>query len=105
MGACPYTWFKTLVKSDSAVRADKKHATELRVTVSRNGETTVDVTLPAKSARWLLEVIPEEVIKKIRAEGIPIDAIQENLAQASELTIQPIFTLSDSVRLVKVWLE
>ncbi len=102
MSKCPYTWFKSLIGKSSG---SANEAAELRVTVAKKGETIVDVSLPARSARWLLEVIPDEVIAKIRAEGILIDTIQADLAANPSLVPQAIFTLDEPERKVKVWLE
>ena len=102
MAKCPYTWVKSLFSRPSG---DPNVASELRVTVTKGGETTVDVSLPAKSARWLIDVIPVEVINKIRSEGIPIDSIQDDLAKNPQLMPQDIFLLEESFRRVRVWLE
>lgn len=101
MSKCPYTWFKSIFSTKSV----NGEATELRVSVSRNGETTIDVSLPAKSARWLIKTIPDDVVDKIRNEGIPIDAIQTDLANSEKLVPQKIFTLVEPDRTVSVWLE
>ncbi len=99
---CPYTWFRGLFPQPTGT-ADE--AAQLRVTVLRNQEVTVDVALPARSARWLIELIPDDVMKKIRAEGIPIDDIQGELAQRLVLNPRKIFTLIETHRTVAVWLE
>ncbi len=77
----------------------------MRVTVTRGQDTTVDVALPARSARWLIDLIPEDVMTKIRAEGIPIDEIQGDLSLSAVLTPRQIFKLSEPQRVVQVWLE
>ena len=102
MSKCPYTWFKSLLGKPTANHGE---ASELRVKVSKKGITTVNITLPAKSARWLIDVIPEDVVVKIRTEGIPIDAIQNDLAKNEALISQPLFTLEEPERTVQVWLE
>ena len=102
MSKCPYTWFKSLIGKPTSKEGE---ATELRVTVSKMGKTTVDVALPAKSARWLIDVIPNDVVEKIRSEGIPIDLIQADLANSTKLISQALFTLDEPSRVVKVWLE
>lgn len=102
MSACPYTWVKSFF---SLKRNKSTEASNLRVTVSRNQEITVDVSLPARSARWLIELIPSDVVCKIRAEGIPLDDIQSDLAASKELVPQKIFTLTEPNREVTVWLE
>lgn len=102
MNKCPYTWVKSFFSGSKPVEGV---ASQLRVTVTRDRVTTVDVTLPAGSARWLIDLIPEDVITKIKAEGIPIVAIQEDLAQSKELVPQKIFVLDEPERSVAVWLE
>ena len=103
---CPYTWVKNVVGSVLPGRSgDSELAKNLRVTVTREAVRTVDVYLPADSARWLIELIPENVLTKIRAEGIPIERIQDDLAARAQLTPQPIFSLSEAHRSVDVWLE
>lgn len=102
MSACPYTWFKSLFPTRKNTSGE---ANELRVTVERGGVITVDVALPAKSARWLMELIPSDVIEKIRAEKIPIDEMQQDLARTEKLIPQDIFLLKETERSVRVWLE
>lgn len=102
MGACPYTWVRSFFTSKNR---NKTEASELRVTVSRNSEVTVDVALPARSARWLIELIPNDVVVKILAEGIPLEEIQKDLAERDILNPQSIFTLQEPHREVRVWLE
>ncbi len=63
------------------------------------------VSLPSKSARWLIELIPADVVARIREEEIPLDAITAELNQTDVLYPRPIFTLTDSHRQVNVWLE
>ena len=102
VAGCPYTWFRNLIGKPDANGAE---AIYLRVSVTKNKETQVDVALPARSARWLIELIPGEVIDKIREEGIPIDDIQEDLAKRAFLTPEKIFVLNETDRTVDVWLE
>ncbi len=114
MSKCPYTWFRSVFKkSDLSAHENNrggdqetdKEASELRVRVSRQGNTTVDIALPARSARWLISVIPDDVVAKIRLEGIPIDSIQSDLASSARLLVQPLFSLEETDRQVQVWLE
>ena len=102
MSGCPYTWFRSLIGFKTS---SSEHAQALRVTVKRAETTTVDVTLPAKSAGWLIDLIPDDVVQKIRAEGIPLDDIQADLASREKLIPQRIFELSEPERVVWVWLE
>ncbi len=114
MSKCPYTWVKSIFSSSDTVKnstlpasgaTDARVASNLRVEVQKQGQVAVDVTLPAKSARWLISVIPSEVLDKIRDEKIPIDLIQEDLAASETLYAQSLFSLQDAERKVTVWLE
>jgi len=75
------------------------------VRVMRDGEQRVMVSLPSKSARWLIELIPADVVAKIREEEIPLDAITEELNQTDVLYPRAIFSLTEAHRQVDVWLE
>jgi hypothetical protein len=103
MSKCPYTWFVGLF--GKTPNSSAKEASHLRVTVDKERVRVVDVALPAGSARWLIDLIPSDVMSKIREEGIPIDEIQTELASRSELNPQKIFTLQEPNRIVDVWLE
>lgn len=103
MAKCPYTWFVGLFGKSPAEKG--KVANHLRVTVDKDQVRVVDVALPAGSARWLIDLIPSDVMGKIRSEGVPIDEIQAELANRAELNPQKIFTLQESHRTVDVWLE
>jgi hypothetical protein len=102
MTGCPYTWFKSLLPLKSS---KSEYASLLRVTVKKDQIVCVDVSLPAKSAGWLIDLIPEDVVEKIRSEGIPIDQIQANLGATKNLLPQRIFELIEPQRIVNVWLE
>lgn len=106
MSKCPYTWARGLfgARAQSGARPDGP-ARNLMVLVVRDGEERVRVALPSRSARWLIELIPKDVVAKIRAENIPLDAIAAELNQQSELLPREIFSLSEPDRQVTVWLE
>lgn len=103
MAGCPYTWVRGLFGAKAA--APGEPAKNLMVRVLRDGEERVSVALPAKSARWLIELMPDEVVEKVRAEEIPLDEIMLDLQQQDELHPRPIFTLDEPNRKVEVWLE
>jgi len=103
MSGCPYTWIKNTLNIFPKTKT--LEASELRVTVKRGGDLKVDVSLPAGSARWLIDLIPEDVLKKIYAENIPIHLIQDSLKNKDKLLPQSIFKVQDEEREVKVWLE
>lgn len=102
MSRCPYTWVRNFL---GVARPNATEATQLRVTVRRGDDETVNVALPARSARWLVDLIPADVVDKIRAEQIPLEAIQDELAQAETLVPHRIFELVEPHRAVTVWLE
>jgi hypothetical protein len=102
VSGCPYTWVKNFL---GGAKAGGPEATQLRVTVRRGDDETVNVALPARSARWLMDLIPKDVVEKIRSEQIPIEDIQHELARVEMLVPQPIFTLVEPHRSVAVWLE
>jgi len=100
---CPYTWFRTVFSGKS--NPDRTTAENLRVRVVRNGEETLSVALPAESARWLMDLIPKEVIQRIEEEKIPLDEMVKHLESCETLIPQSIFSLKESTREVEVWLE
>ena len=102
MSKCPYTWLRSVFSGSHKTGSE---ASQLRVQVSRDQQTVVDVSLPAQSARWLMELIPDDVLAKIKEEQIPIQDIQNFLAEAAKLIPCSIFTLEEPARQVKVWLE
>ncbi len=106
MSKCPYTWVRNFFGAGSRSAADpSKPAKHLMVRVVRDGEERVRVALPARSAKWLIELIPADVVAKIRAEDIPLDAMMHDLNQADELFPHPIFSLNEEHRQIEVWLE
>jgi hypothetical protein len=106
MAKCPYTWVRGLFRGGSKDNVDpSKPAENLMVRVVRDGEERMLVALPAKSARWLIELIPGDVVEKIRAEDIPLDDISRDLTESPVLHRGEIFTLDEERRQVKVWLE
>lgn len=104
MARCPYTWVRSFFSSNSATPPGAP-AQHLRVRVVRDGEERVLVTLPARSARWLMEVIPGDVQDRIRAEEIPLDDMMAELHREEVHYPRRIFTLSESHRQIDVWLE
>lgn len=107
MSKCPYTWVMSLFKSPryNLLESRSESARHLRVTVDKDGERTVDVCLPAQSAGWMIELIPTDVLNKIREEQIPIDEMQTHLKSEKNLLPQFIFELKENARHVVVWLE
>lgn len=104
MAGCPYTWVRGLFGASSAPAAGEP-AKNLKVRVVREGEERVMVSLPSRSARWLIELIPADVVARIREEAIPLDAITADLERQAVLYPRQIFTLAEPSRTVEVWLE
>ncbi len=103
---CPYTWFRNIFSSRSNSNPDlDRPANNLHVRVIKDGEEKVWVALPARSARWLIDLIPEDVIQKIYEEKIPLDAMLEDLKTMDVLRPQKIFNLTEENRQVDIWLD
>ena len=104
MKSCPFSFI--LRSSDRTSSGDPEApASNLRVLVKKCGKKIVDVWLPAHSARWLMDLIPEEVLEKIHQEQIPIVEIQKELEKQKILMAREIFKLNEEHRSVHVWLE
>ncbi len=82
-------------------------ASHLRISISKMGKTTVDLSFPAHCARWIMEMIPDDLLVKIRRKGIPLDAIQDRLFNMPVLSPCDLFHLEDieEEKKIKVWLE
>lgn len=102
MSRCPYTWVRNFLGRSAEATGEAQH---LRVRVMHRAEERVDVSLPARSARWLVDLIPADVVARIRDEQIPLDEIQAELAGQDRLVPRQIFELDDGERSVMVWLE
>ena len=106
MSKCPYTWVRGFFSGSGRTASNPDEpARNLMVLVVRDGEERVRVALPSRSARWLIELIPTDVVRKIRAENIPLDAITAELNAQEVLYPRAIFSLQEPDRQVEVWLE
>lgn len=106
MSKCPYTWVRGLFSPHgSKPRADGEPASQLVVRVVRDGDERVRVSLPARGARVLMDLIPSDVLARIREEQIPIDDMMLELRNEPVLLCRQIFTLREAHREVDVWLE
>jgi len=104
MASCPYTWVRGFF-GVGAPATPGQPAKNLMVRVIRDGEERVRVALPAKSAKWLVEIIPADVAAKIRAEDIPLDAMMADLHEQDNFFPRSIFSLKEAHRQVDIWLE
>lgn len=102
---CPFTRALDLIGEWMPRAKPAAIAQHLRVRVHKDGEERVNVYLPARSARWLIDLIPTDVLTRIRAEGIPIESIQNELSLSRTLHPRDIFVTSEPHRSVAVWLE
>lgn len=106
MAGCPYTWVRGFFSSGSKQDLDpSRPASNLMVRVVKAGEERVRVALPARSARWLIDLIPDDVVARIREEDIPLEALALDLSQQGVLYPREIFTLQEAHRSVQIWLE
>jgi hypothetical protein len=106
MAGCPYTWVRGFFSSGAKSQTDpSRPASNLMVRVVKSGEERVRVALPARSARWLIDLIPDDVVARIREEDIPLEALALDLSQQGVLYPREIFTLQESHRSVQIWLE
>lgn len=105
MSKCPYTWFTGFFRSPHKQTSPHEPANSLFVRVVKQGTEVVRVQLPAQSARWLINLIPEDVVEKIRAEKIPLDELLETIQTQKVLYPASLFTLHEEHREVSVWLE
>lgn len=79
-------------------------ANNLKILIVKNGETVVDISMPAVSSKWIIDLLPEDTLKKISEKGIDILKIQERLNQSSELQCQELFQLETEEKKIRVWL-
>lgn len=82
-----------------------EEASKLRLSVTRNGVRVVDLSFPAGSARWIIQLIPEDIALKIQSTGVSLVEIQAKLNLDEKLLPQSIFILNEPERVVRVWLE
>ena len=79
-------------------------ATSLRVRVARDGEQVVQLTFAAAAVGHLQELVPAEMLDRVRAHGIDIRQVSER-AIAEGYQPGELFVLDDGGRTVRVWLE
>ncbi len=76
----------------------------LKINVDKGNGNRVALTMPARVAENLEEVIDPKILESIRKQNIDLNEVQKK-AQRSGFMAQSLFELSDSERDVKVWLE
>lgn len=70
----------------------------------RGKRTAVSLSMPAEAALDLENIIPEDVLERIRASGVAIGAIV-NRVRASSIAPQELFVLDEGPKRHRVWLE
>jgi hypothetical protein len=76
----------------------------LKINVIKSNGNKVSITMPARCAENLEDVMDESVKEFINKQKINLHAIQEK-ARKSGFIPQTLFSLSDEERDMKVWLE
>jgi hypothetical protein len=82
-----------------------KEAEHLKINLFRDGKKKVDLTFKARTARWMLELLPSHLIDKITARGIDLTQLQEGLINQKELFPTELVNFSDSEVEVRIWLQ
>ena len=91
------------IKTSQVIHSFDEMARYLKVHVVTNGNK-VSLTMPARYADDLEDVMDESVKESINRRKIDLKAIQEKV-QKSGFISQTLFSLSDDERDMKVWLE
>jgi predicted unusual protein kinase regulating ubiquinone biosynthesis (AarF/ABC1/UbiB family) len=91
------------VKSSQVIHSFDEMARYLKVHVVTNGNK-ISLTMPARCADDLEDVMDESVKESINRQEIDLQAIQEKV-QKSGFISQTLFSISDEERDIKVWLE
>ena len=91
------------IKTSQVIHSFDEMARYLKVHVVTNGNK-VSLTMPARCADDLEDVMDESVKESINSQKIDLQAIQER-AQKSGFIPQTLFSLSDEESDMKVWLE
>lgn len=76
----------------------------LRIQIYRGNEKSVDLTMPGLAATWIIELIPQDIMKKIEEKNIDLLSIQARLKKDG-LVAGDIFSIETEEKKIKVWLE
>ncbi|QPJ63532.1 MAG: hypothetical protein G3M70_17285 [Candidatus Nitronauta litoralis] len=76
----------------------------LKIDVRKGNGNRVELTMPARVAENLEEVIDPPVLESIKNQNIDLESVQKRI-QRSGFQSQILLEMEDSVRKVKVWLE
>ena len=92
------------VKSTQTAHSFDEMACYLKVSVVKSNGNKVSLTMPARCADDLEEVMDESVKESIQRQNIDLKMIQDK-ARKSGFLPQTLFELNDEERDMKVWLE
>ncbi len=76
----------------------------LRVRVEEACHVKVDLTFRASAAEFLSDLIPEDLLEKLRARSIDLDTIVARTVQ-KQFAPGELFQLLEGTKKVSVWLE
>lgn len=79
-------------------------ATLLRLSVVRHGEPVVQLSFAATVIGHLEELMPAEILARVRAQGIDIEEVKAR-AKAGGYPPGDLVVLDDGIKTVRVWLE
>ncbi len=80
-------------------------AKNLRILVIRDGDEKVNISMPAISSKWIIDLMSDDILEKIQSQGIDIQGIQHRLNQTDEIMQQELFILTTREKSIRVWLE
>ena len=92
------------VKSSQTIHSFNEMACYLKVNVVKPNGNKVSITMPARCAEYLEDVMDESVKESVNKQKIDLQAIQEKVRKSGFIP-QTLFSLSDEERHMKVWLE
>lgn len=88
---------------------DDQIAKSLKIRLFKNGVQKVDLNFPAKTAKWIIELIPKHILIKIEEKGIDIVSVQKKINGEKKLYPQQLLDYQDEQSpeklQIKVWLE
>ena len=84
-----------------AMTAKSKH---LRICVTENGKTKVELTFRSVAAENLVDLIPEDLEKKLKDRAVDLEKISRDVV-SNEFEPGELFRLEEGSKTVRVWLE
>lgn len=80
-------------------------AKHLKILITKDEVAVVDLSMPARCARWIIELVPSELLSKIKERGIDLEIIQAKFIAQEELYPCELFELVLPEKKIKIWLE